>query len=189
MCLCLVLCGLSCWWHLLLVVLCGHQCTSAITWSVRLHLRWGMSVVCLWWAVCLFLMFCSACMCYLEIFAIVMCLVLLMYTLAIWSSVLCVLIVEGMSVAVNVMLSLMSVVSPPPAFRCFDFRSELGFLNCVDICMCFVNKQFELLEFVFESVYVDFAVWWDISHFYCLVYVLVWCLQSWLVLGLSVWLS
>ena len=25
---------------------------------------------------------------------------------------------------------------------------ELGFLNCDDICMCVVNKQFELLEFV-----------------------------------------
>ena len=35
------------------------------------------------------------------------------------------------------------------------FRGELGFLNCDDICMCVVNKQFELLEFVFNSVYVD----------------------------------
>ena len=40
-------------------------------------------------------------------------------------------------------------------FGCFDFRGELGFLNCDDVCMCVVNKQFELLEFVFESVYVD----------------------------------
>ena len=40
-------------------------------------------------------------------------------------------------------------------FGCFDFRGELGFLNCDDIYMCVVNKQFELLEFVFESVYVD----------------------------------
>ena len=40
-------------------------------------------------------------------------------------------------------------------FRCFGFRGELGFLNCDDICMCVVNKQFELLEFVFDSVYVD----------------------------------
>ena len=40
-------------------------------------------------------------------------------------------------------------------FGCFDFRGELGFLNCGDVCMCFVNKQFELLEFVSESVYVD----------------------------------
>ena len=29
------------------------------------------------------------------------------------------------------------------------FRGEIGFLNCDDICMCVVNKQFELLEFVF----------------------------------------
>ena len=69
----------------------------------------------------------------------------------------------------NVMLSLMSVMSPPPAlcnlsfrtycevmyFGCFGFRCELGFLNCDDVCMCVVKKQFELLEFVFNSVYVD----------------------------------
>ena len=35
---------------------------------------------------------------------------------------------------------------PTPAFC---FRGELGFLNCDDICMCVVNKQFDLLEFVF----------------------------------------
>ena len=28
-------------------------------------------------------------------------------------------------------------------------------MNCDDICMCVVNKQFEILEFVFDSVYVD----------------------------------
>ena len=33
-------------------------------------------------------------------------------------------------------------------FGCFDFRGELGFLNCGDVCMCVVNMQFELLEFV-----------------------------------------
>ena len=33
-------------------------------------------------------------------------------------------------------------------FGCVCFRGELGFLNCDDICMCVVNKQFELLEFV-----------------------------------------
>ena len=37
----------------------------------------------------------------------------------------------------------------------FYIRGELGFLNCYDICMCVVNKHFELLEFVFESVYDD----------------------------------
>ena len=35
------------------------------------------------------------------------------------------------------------------------FRGELGFLNCDDICMCAVNKHFELLEFILDSVYVD----------------------------------
>ena len=40
-------------------------------------------------------------------------------------------------------------------FGCVCFRGELGFLICDDICMCVVNKQFELLEFVVDSVYVD----------------------------------
>ena len=38
---------------------------------------------------------------------------------------------------------------------CFGFRGALSFLNCDDICMCVVNKQFELLGIVFDSVYVD----------------------------------
>ena len=33
-------------------------------------------------------------------------------------------------------------------FGCFNFRGELGSLNCYDVCMCVVNKQFELIEFV-----------------------------------------
>ena len=53
---------------------------------------------------------------------------------------------------------------------------ELGFLNCDDICMCVVNKQFELLEFVFDSVYVDLQ--YDEIYFYCWVCVLVLCLWS-----------
>ena len=75
--------------------------------------------------------------------------------------------VEGMSGVVNGMLSLLSMMSPTPAlcnlsvrievmyFVGFGFRGELGFLNCDDIWMCVVNKQFELLKFVFDSVYVD----------------------------------
>ena len=91
---------------------------------------------------------------------------------------LCVLIVEGMSVVVNVMLSLMSVMSPPPALcnlslhtvvklctlGVFDFRSELGFLNCDDICMCVVNRQFGLLEFVY-AVYIHQALYTTINIF------------------------
>ena len=40
-------------------------------------------------------------------------------------------------------------------FGCVCFMCELGFLNCDDICMCAENKQFEFVEFVFDSVYVD----------------------------------
>ena len=40
-------------------------------------------------------------------------------------------------------------------FVCVCFRGEIGFLNCDDICMCVASKQFELLEFVFDSIYVD----------------------------------
>ena len=46
-------------------------------------------------------------------------------------------------------------MQPIGAHCCFGFRGELCFLNCDDVCMCVVNKQFKLLEFVSESVYVD----------------------------------
>ena len=36
-------------------------------------------------------------------------------------------------------------------FLSFYFRGGLGFLNCMFV----VNKHFELLEFVLDSVYVD----------------------------------
>ena len=69
------------------------------------------------------------------------------------------------------------------------FRAELGFLTCDDICMCVVNKQFELLEFVFDSVYIDLQ-YDEISLFFtagsgCLCKV---CSRV-VVLGLSVRLS
>ena len=48
-------------------------------------------------------------------------------------------------------------------FGCFGFKGEIGFLNCDDVCMCVVNKQFEFLEFVSESVYVDLQ-YDEISH-------------------------
>ena len=40
-------------------------------------------------------------------------------------------------------------------FGCVCFRGELGFLKCDDSCICVVNKQFQLLKFVFDYVYVD----------------------------------
>ena len=35
------------------------------------------------------------------------------------------------------------------------FFFKLGFLNCDNIYMCVVNKPFEHLKFVFNSIYVD----------------------------------
>ena len=57
----------------------------------------------------------------------------------------------------------------------------LGFLNCDDICMCVVNKQFELLEFVFDPVYVDLQydestltfTAWSVSLYYVCSHVVV----------------
>ena len=52
---------------------------------------------------------------------------------------------------------------------CFGFMGEVGFLNCDDVCMCVVNKQFELLGFVFDSIFVDCSM----MRFFSLL-VLVW---------------
>ena len=110
--------------------------------------------------------------------------------------------VECITVVVNVMLSLMSVMSPPPALCNLSLRTVvklctlgvlalgvLGFLNCDDIFMCVVNKQFALLEFVFDSVYVDIQ-YDEISLTFTAGYV---CLcgvcSPVVVLGLSVKLS
>ena len=89
------------------------------------------------------------------------------------------------------MLSLLNVTSPPRLVRpigvhvgevmyfgSFCLGGELGFLNCNDVCMCVVNKQFELIEFVFNSV---------MFIFYCWLCVLV-CRHV-VILGLSVRLS
>ena len=40
--------------------------------------------------------------------------------------------------------------------------------NCDGVCMCVVNKQFELIEFVFDSVYVDLT-FTDGSVFLCYI--------------------
>ena len=62
-------------------------------------------------------------------------------------------------------------------------------MNCDDICMCVVNKQFELLEFVFDSVYVDLQDD-EISLTFTAGSVSLWCVSSHaVVFGLSVSLS
>ena len=73
-------------------------------------------------------------------------------------------------------------------FEYFVFRDELGFLNCDDVCMCVVNKQFELLEFVFDSVYVDLQ-YDEISLTFTAGYVSLGCVCGHVVVfGLSVML-
>ena len=49
----------------------------------------------------------------------------------------------------------MKIPTQKKYFGCFGLRGERGCLNCDDICVSVVHKQFELLEFVFDSVYVD----------------------------------
>ena len=50
-------------------------------------------------------------------------------------------------------------------FWCFCFRGELGFLDCDNICMCVVNKHFEPVELIFNSVYVDLKYYeWTFSY-------------------------
>ena len=61
------------------------------------------------------------------------------------------------------------------------FRGELGFLNCDDICMCVVNKQFELLEFVFGPFMLNCSMMRFLSLLllglcHCVVSVVIWSL-------------
>ena len=64
-------------------------------------------------------------------------------------------------------------------FRCVCFRGELGFLNCDDICMCVVNKQFELLEFILIPFMLTCSMMRFLSLLllglcHCVVYVVIW---------------
>ena len=74
-------------------------------------------------------------------------------------------------------------------FGCVCFRGELGFLDCDYICMCAVNKQSELLEFVFDSVYVDILQYDKISLTFTAGSMSLCCVCGLVVFGLSVRLS
>ena len=56
--------------------------------------------------------------------------------------------VDKIYVVVNVMLPIMSAISP------HSYLVQLISAHCCEV-MCVMNKQFELLEFAFDSVYVD----------------------------------
>ena len=60
-------------------------------------------------------------------------------------------------------------------FGSFYLRGELCFLNCDNIGRCVVNRQFELLEFVFNSIYGDLT-YNEIS----LTFTVVVCVVMWL---------
>ena len=85
---------------------------------------------------------------------------------------------NSMSVVVNVLLSLPNVLSPHPDlcdhggkvmyFMNFCFRYELGFLNCDDICICVVNMQPELLQFLVDLQYNKISLTFTVgSMFLC----------------------
>ena len=64
-------------------------------------------------------------------------------------------------------------------FVCFDFRGELGFRNCNDVCMCVVNKQFELIEFVLSLFMLTCSMIRFLSSLLlglcaCVVFVVLW---------------
>ena len=61
-------------------------------------------------------------------------------------------------------------------FGVLCFRGELGFRNRDDICMCVVKKQFELLEFVLDSVYFD-LLYDEISLTFTAGSVVIFCLS------------
>ena len=62
-------------------------------------------------------------------------------------------------------------------------------LNCDYMYMCVVNSHFELLEFVFNSVYVDLEYNENSLTFDCSVSCLCGVCSHMVVLGLCVWLS
>ena len=67
-------------------------------------------------------------------------------------------------------------------FGCVCFRSLLGFLNFDDIYMCVVNKQFEILKFVFDFVDVDLQ-YDEIYLTHTAGYVTLWCVCTMLSCG------
>ena len=64
-------------------------------------------------------------------------------------------------------------------FGCFDFRGELGFLNCDDVCMCVVNKQFGssslfLSPFMLTCSMMRFLSLLLLGMCACVVFVVLW---------------
>ena len=56
--------------------------------------------------------------------------------------------------------------------ECVCLRVEIGFMNCDDICMCVVNKQCELIEFLFISFMLTSRLLLGMCP--CVVSVVIW---------------
>ena len=65
-------------------------------------------------------------------------------------------------------------------FGCVCFRGELRFLNCNDICMCVVNKQFDSIyvDLRYDEISLTFTAGsvmclWSCGHLWCVCEVVV----------------
>ena len=63
-------------------------------------------------------------------------------------------------------------------YGCVGFRGELVFLNCDDVCMCVVTKQFELFEFVLSPFMLTLLL---LGLCACVVLVVLRCVGAWVV--------
>ena len=75
--------------------------------------------------------------------------------------------VNGMSVVVNVMVSLMSVMGPSHALYNLSMCTAVklctfGSLNCYDICMCVVNNYNNICFKVQYPMYIEVRDQWTI---------------------------
>ena len=71
----------------------------------------------------------------------------------------------------------MSAITQRRDMGLYEVPLSMSLLGCDDICMCVVNKQFELLEFVFDSAYVGLK-YDEISLTFTAGSVSLWCVCS-----------
>ena len=131
-----------------------------------------------------------------------MCLVLLICTLTLWSSMLGALMVESMSVVVNIMLSPISVMSPPPALYNLSVRTVVklctlgvfalgatlvSWIVMTSACVLWISILSSSSLFL-NSVYDDLK-YTEISLIFTAGHVCLWGCNHVVVLGLYVRLS
>ena len=203
-CLCLVWCGPSCWWHLLLVI-----SVRAPGSRVGVHISgedWVWYVCDVLYAVlyvrvsCFVVPGCAVSRRYINVCNCDMFNVVNVYLDHLKFCVVC---INGhryagcseCNVVSNECQESTSCLLKPIGmhggevmyFGCVCFRGELGFLNCDDICMCVVNKKVEFIEFVFDSVYVVDLQYDEISPTFTAGSVSLCCVCSHVVVLVCLW--